>query len=53
MIIYIKKKILKEKPIIDYNFVNIIDNKEIKLFLKNIFSQNKTKAYRRDNNFYN
>ena len=46
------KKIMKEKPIIDDNFLNKIDKKEIKLFLKNIFRQDKTKAYRRDNHFY-
>ena len=40
--------IMKEKVIIDKNFAN----KEIKEFLKNIFSQNKSKAFRRDNNFY-
>ena len=44
--------ILKEKPIIDKKFVNKIDKKEIKLFLKNIFNQDKNKAIRRDNNFY-
>lgn len=43
------KNIMKEKPIIDDNFINKIDRKEIKSFLKNIFNQNKSKAYRRDN----
>ena len=47
------RQIMKEKPIIDDNFVNIIDKEEIKLFLKNIFRQDKIKAYRRDDNFYN
>ncbi len=46
------KKILKEKVIIKDNFQNIID-KELKLFLKNIFYQNKKKAYRIDNKIYN
>ena len=46
------KKIMKEKPLIDDNFINRIDKNEIKLFLKNIFRQDKTKAYRRDNHFY-
>ena len=46
------KKIMKEKPLIDDNFVNKIDKKELKLFLKNIFRQDKEKAYRRDNHFY-
>ena len=44
--------IMKEKPIIDKYFVNKIDKKEIKDFLKNIFRQNITKALRRDNNYY-
>jgi len=47
------RQIMKEKPIIDDNFVNIIDKEEIKLFFKNIFRQDKIKAYRRDDNFYN
>ena len=42
------KKILKEKVIIDYNFVNSIDN-ELKLFLTNIFIQDKNKAFRVNN----
>jgi hypothetical protein len=46
------KKIMKEKPILDDNFSNKIDNKEIKLFLKNIFRQDKSKAFRRDFNYY-
>ena len=43
------RNIIKEKPIIDDNFVNKINQKEIKSFLKNIFNQDKNKAYRRDN----
>ena len=43
------KELIKEKPIIDDNFRNKIDNIEIKSFLKHIFRQNKSKAYRRDN----
>ena len=42
----------KEKPIIDNNFQNKIDKKELKMFLKNIFNQDKNKAYRRDNSYY-
>ena len=42
------KEIIKEKPIIDVNFVNKIDRIEIKSFLKHIFMQNKNNAYRRD-----
>ena len=42
--------IMKEKPIIDKYFVDKIDNKELKDFFKNIFNQDKNKAYRRDNN---
>ena len=44
--------LLKEKPIIDEKFKNKIDGNEIKLFLKNIFNQDKKKSYRRDNNYY-
>ena len=43
---------MKEKPIIDDKFKEKIDNKEIKEFFYNIFSQDKNKAYRRDDNFY-
>ena len=41
--------IMKEKPIIDEYF---IDNNEMKFFFKNIFKQDKNKAYRRDDNYY-
>ena len=41
----IYQNILKEKVIIDNNFVNTID-KELKLFLTNIFIQDKNKAFR-------
>ena len=60
-LLYIKKidndnklymEIMKEKPIIDNKFIEKIDKKEIIEFLYNIFSQDKNKAYRRDNNFY-
>ena len=43
---------MKEKPIIDNNFVNTINNMELKLFINNIFKQDKNKAFRRDNNYY-
>ena len=46
------KAIMKEKPILDDNFENKIDELEIKLFLKHIFKQDKNKAYRRDDNYY-
>ena len=46
------KSILKEKPIIDKNFVDKIDENEIKSFLKNIFNQDKQKAFRRDNYYH-
>ena len=46
------KSIIKEKPIIDDNFANKIDELEIKSFLKNIFRQEKNKAFRRDDNYY-
>ena len=45
-------EIIKEKPIIDKKFIEKIDKKEITEFLYNIFSQDKNKAYRRDDNFY-
>ena len=45
-------EIMKEKPIIDNKFIEKIDKKEIIEFLYNIFSQDKNKAYRRDDNFY-
>ena len=45
-------EIMKEKPILDDKFVEKIDDKEIKEFFYNIFSQDKNKAYRRDDNFY-
>ena len=44
--------IMKEKPIIDNKFIDKIDKKEIKLFLQHIFRQEKNKAFRRDNNYY-
>jgi len=46
------KAILEEKPLIDDNFANRIDKKEIKSFLKHIFKQDKKTAFRRDNNYY-
>ena len=46
------KAIMKEKPIIDDNFTNKIDELEIKSFLKHIFKQDKNIAYRRDDNYY-
>ena len=45
-------EIMKENPIIDEKFAEKIDKKEIKEFLYNIFSQNKNKAFRRDDNFF-
>ena len=46
------KKMLKEKPIIDDKFMEKIEIKEGKEFLKNIFRQDKNKAFRRDNQYY-
>ena len=46
------RKIMKEKPIIDNKFIEKIDGEETKEFLKNIFRQDKNKAFRRDENFY-
>ena len=43
--------IMKEKPIIDKKLKNKF-SKEIKLFLNNIFKQDKNKSYRRDNNYF-
>ena len=47
------KAIINEKPIIDNYFANKIDEIEIKSFLKHIFKQDKNKAYRKDDNYYN
>ena len=46
------KEIMNEKPIIDDKFIEKIDKTEIAEFLYNIFSQDKNKAFRRDDNFY-
>ena len=46
------KEIMKEKPIIDDKFIEKIDKKEIMEFFYNIFSQDKNKAFRRDDTFY-
>jgi len=46
------KEIMKEKPIIDDKFIEKIDKKEIMEFFYNIFSQDKNKAFRRDDIFY-
>ena len=46
------KSIMKEKPIIDEYFIDKIYNNEMKFFFKNIFKQDKNKAYRRDDNYY-
>ena len=45
--------IMKEKPIIDDKFINKIELNETKSFLQNIFIQQKNKAYRRDDYYYN
>ena len=45
-------KIMKEKPIIDDKFIEKIDKKEMMEFFYNIFSQDKNKAFRRDDTFY-
>ena len=47
------KSIMVEKPFIDDNFIDKIDRKEIKLFMKNIFSQDKNKAFRTDDYYCN
>ena len=47
------KEIMKEKPIINEKIIENIDKIEIKEYLNNIFTQDKNKAYRRDDNFYN
>ena len=46
------RRIMKEKPLIDDKFLDKIEGKEIKDFLKNIFRQDKEKAFRRDKSFY-
>ena len=45
-------EIMKENPIIYEKFAKNIDKKEIKEFLYNIFSQNKNKAFRGDDSFF-
>ena len=44
--------LLREKIIKDVDSINQIDKKEVKEFLKNIFRQEKEKAFRRDFSFY-
>ena len=44
--------IMEENPLIDKKFIDKIYNNEIKSYLKNIFDQDKNKAFRRDDNFY-
>ena len=44
--------LLREKIIKDVDSINQIDKKEVKEFLKNIFRQDKEKAFRRDFSFY-
>ena len=46
------RNLLKENPIIDDKFIEKIDGEETTEFLKNIFRQDKDKAYRRSKNFY-
>ena len=46
------RRIMKEKPLIDDKFLDKIEGKELKDFLKNIFRQDKKKAFRRDKSFY-
>ena len=46
-------EIMKEKPIIKEKLIENIDKIEIKEFLNHIFEQDKHKAFRRDDNFYN
>ena len=46
------RSIMKEKPLIDDKFLEKIEGKELKEFLKNIFRQDKNKAFRRDKSFY-
>ena len=43
---------MEEKPLIDDKFLDKIEGKELKDFLKNIFRQDKEKAFRRDKSFY-
>ena len=46
------RAIMKENPLVDENFIDKIYKNEIKSYLKNIFEQDKIKAFRRDDNFY-
>ena len=44
--------IMKTNPFIDENFLDKIDKKEVGDFFTSIFKQDKNKAFRRDDNFY-
>ena len=47
------KSIMKEKPINDLKKINTINFEECSMFLKSIFIQDKSKAYRRDDYYEN
>ena len=47
------KSIMKEKPLLDEKIINIINSEECSMFLKNIFIQDKNKAFRRDDYYEN
>ena len=44
---------MKEKPLLDEKIINIINSEECSMFLKNIFIQDKNKAFRRDDYYEN
>ena len=44
---------MKEKPINDLKIINTINFEECSMFLKSIFIQDKSKAYRRDDDYEN
>ena len=47
------RSIMKENPIIDYKIINKTKYEEFSMFLKNIFRQDKDKAFRRDDYYEN
>ena len=46
------KSIMKEKPILNEKITYRFYKNEIISFIKNIYSQDKKLAFRRDNNYY-
>jgi hypothetical protein len=49
---YLYREIMKEKPFVNNKVMSSVYSDEYKNFLKNIFRQDKEKAFRRDKSFY-